>query len=133
MRSASPASLYWDSPPLGSTGGAPSPTRSRRTAGRTKSRGHNYNNSDHGDDDDDDDGGDFVDLFTIETLMPGKGAGPRGIPPLAQEMEMEAVISDSGSAFDDGMMVVNPADGLRRRRGEIGRGRAEAGQSGRTR
>eukprot|EP00903_Cladosiphon_okamuranus_P017880 g16453.t1 len=132
VRSASPASLYWDSPPRGSIDGDPNPTRSRICEGGIKSGRDNYNNSDHGDDD----GGGFAELFMgagrIKSLMPVTGAGPRGIPPLAQEMEMAVIISDSGSAFDDGEMVVDPATGLRRRRGKNRSSMAEAGRPGQT-
>ena len=120
VRSASPASLYWDSPPRDSIVGATNSARSRKSAQRGRTgggRGGGNDSSYHdGDGDDGDDGGGFVDLFTIESLMSGRAAGQRGIPPLAQDME--AVISDSGSAFDDRMVVIDSTTGLRRRRGE---------------
>lgn len=140
VRSASPASLYWDSPPRESVAGAPNPARGRTYAQQgggaagTKSGGNGgtYHGGGGDDDDDDDDDGGFVDRSTVESFMSNRAAGPRGIPPLAQEME--AVISDSGSAFDDGVVVVvDSAAGLRRRRGENGSSGPGAGRPGKAR
>lgn len=142
VRSASPASLYWDSPPRFDSGGAPNPGRGwaiaqRSPAGRGAKTGghHNNNNSNHGDDDDEYDGGGSVDLFYVDRLMSRATAaaaatadGRGGIPPLQQGAP--AVISDSGSAFDDGTAVafaVGSVAGLRRRRGEHGSGRQGGG------
>lgn len=133
VRSASPASLFWDSPPRGSIGGAPNPPLGGRTARQGEARGANTAGHITGDGEDgDDDGAGFVDLFYIESLMSGPAAPGRGIPPLQQEKEMERVISDSGSAYDDGIAMDSVA-GLRRRRGDNGSSKSEAYGPGETR
>lgn len=89
----------------------------------------------------------FIDLHQIDTLMSGPaaavaagGAGARGTPALRQQTAL--VISESGSVFDDGMVLHSGAaaaaarsnfgdgGGLRRRRGEKAGNVSETTQTG---
>jgi len=68
---------------------------------------------------------DGVDLFFIERLMSGPAAAAVTAvsePPggKTRPRDIAAIMSDSGSAFDDGMMVPESTAGLRRRRGQNG-------------
>ncbi len=76
-------------------------------------------------------GGGGVDLSFIESLMSGPAAAAASETPGAQpsRRDIAAVMSDSGSVFDDGTMVPDSTAGLRRRRGENGN-RREAERPG---
>ncbi|CAM9252509.1 unnamed protein product, partial [Hapterophycus canaliculatus] len=138
VRTASPRSLHWDSPPRGFAGNS-NPSRRMRAASRNKEeRSTSAGVSDHYDDDNDgSDGGDdaFADLFYVERFLSGRAdaasaAGCRGgggtIPMLPHQRP--TFDGDNCSGFDpvhSGLGVSGRSDldrdtgGLRCRRNNV--------------
>lgn len=124
--------MYWSSPTRGFTGAVAGSRRAKAAAHqRVVSAGVNHHHH-HGDDHIVvvGDGGGCIDLHQIDTLMSGLtpdvsargvglgvGVGAKGTPALRQQTGL--VLSDSGSVFDDGMVLHSGATAAATARGEF--------------